>query len=352
MISKSVDKKKALVSVILLSLYHTNLRTLWEMGRQNLGVSLLTYGIAEGSLLAIALTFFAHELAVSIIPLASAYYLVRRDYARGLALASLSVPALAIAAIKGLGTFTQSVDSLHVLLYLPYLYWPLVPLAYLGWKRGPLWVKLWLLVCVVFTLSPIVTQRDTWTWFRWGLYATYPLTILAALGLSTLLEGGDTRRTLAFAGFAAVVLFLGFNYMFRPPEYPFEYFGVYNAYKEYFPTSMLQGPLPTKALLDSISCLDHAPHPLLLHESIWYPAKVVKNVNAVKVVQPITRGAQDVREEFLGAVDEVGGHAYTVWFVDRKYAKWYHMDWILREGKVLVRCGTAAVFEVDHRARK
>ncbi|MEZ0345264.1 MAG: hypothetical protein ABWK01_01765, partial [Infirmifilum sp.] len=226
-----------------------------------------------------------------------------------------------------------------ILGFLAYLYAPLTPLALPGLEAlKDTTLLAWSLTCLALTLSPLTGA--TVLWFRWAILLAYPLAFASAAGYHRLrgkgLKLGPLKLGKRFAAAALLAnLALSATYLALPPKHQYnKYFGDWNPYKHYIPTSMLQNSLPLSDTPEAIQALrwvdqNHPNSTLVLHEAFhnWarlttHNSKLIR-VNEAELSSPLRQNASQRIAALAANASSRGEPVYTVWWTPGN--GWYNM---------------------------
>lgn len=146
-------------------------------------------------------------------------------------------------------------------------------------------------------------------------------------------------------------------YLFTYPEEPFPYFGQYNPYLMYVPSSLLQNAVSIKDNPSIVQCFawlnEHMDNSSLLvsHEAMNEFAAIYlsgeKHVTGL-VKRDVTKAAEEALAEAMvktaeEAVTNGWGKVYTVWWADGK--GWYGLSQLPPEFVEVQRFGNMGVFQ-------
>ncbi len=138
-----------------------------------------------------------------------------------------------------------TVDSLYSSVFPVYAFLPLLPLAFVGYRRlSNSAVSSWLLICcvgLIATCSPASISHEVVQPDRWSFMMSLPLAIYAVQGIGVTLPSLGIRFSrLLSIGSLLVILLLGSSYLILPAQQAFPY------YRFFSPTSMLQSTVPVQ----------------------------------------------------------------------------------------------------------
>jgi hypothetical protein len=381
------SRLKSLVVSVLAGSYFVSLGMSWQMYRMTLGLAFLTASLAaariEGFKLRVAaltalclLTVWSHEIAaVALFLLMAVLFATGRVDRKSLAVAvapsillfvyqrynpaagGLSIP------IYGFYSTSLLLSALYVSGYLLYAFLPLAPLILLGLRRlkSPEMLSL-SIICLMFIYMPVYLPQYSGYWYRWALIIAIPAFFFAVEGLERLWNAGKSlnRRSRLGGGLALTMLAVNFAmtayYVACPPESQIKYFGEWNSYKQFIPTSMLQNsvsirdtPYVIEALKWIKSNLNDNGTALVLHEAMdnWAGIIVGNSIERVRVNEadissPLRENAAERLLEAAEMELAEGKNVYTVWWVEGK--GWYNMLTLPRHFVEITRFGDVAVY--------
>jgi len=254
----------------------------------------------------------------------------------------------------------------QVLGFICYSYVLIIPLAILGFRALKNRTLLcWVVFCLGVAVIPIFSpQVSVVFWWRWVYMLVYPLAFCAAEGVAFLMriKTGISlcRKVVKVASLVfmlSLVLVPSTFYLFTYPEEPFPYFGQYNPYLVYVPSSLLQNALSIKDNPSVVQCftwlnenMDNdsmlVTHEVMNEFAVLY-LQGDKSVKELKK-REVTRVAEEALAEEMvevaeEAVAEGWGTVYTVWWVDGK--GWYGLPQLPPEFVEIQRFGNMGIFQ-------
>ena len=381
---------KSLMVSVLAGSYFILLGMSWQMYRMTLGLaflvaSLIAARLEDSKLRVVALTAFCllttwtHEiaaitlfalmavlfalgradkksLAISVTPSILLFAYQRYDEAAG----TLSIPTCAFQASS------SSQATLYVFGYFVYAFLPLSPLIVLGLRRlRHVDVVAFSALCLALALMPVYSpylplfSSYAGYWYRGALMLALPLMFFAVEGLERFWSAKG-RWARACKSLAVMILALNFAmtafYVACPPESQIAYFGEWNNYKQFVPTSMLQNSVSirdTPHVIEALEWVKSNLNPkktaLVLHEAIdnWAGVVVGKafervRVNEDSISSPERRSSATSLLEVAEAKASECREVYTVWWIDDK--GWYTMPSLPRQFAEVRRFGDMAVY--------
>jgi hypothetical protein len=402
---------KSLMVSVFAGTYFVSLGMSWQMYRMTLGLALLMISLAAarferpklrfaGLTVLCFLTVWTHEIAaitlflllfilfvtglaerkslvLSVIPSILLFIYQRYDEATG----TLSIPTSGFQAVSLLQT------TLYISGYFLYAFLPLSPLMILGLRSFRHIDMLSLsVICLIFTYMPVYLFYYPYyagLWYRWALIIAIPVCFFAVEGLERLWKIGKSlskrgmsvklqtfsfpahrgHRPIVRAGALLAIIILAINlfmmsyYIACLPENQINYFGDWNNYKSFIPTSMLQNSLSIsdtqyviKALEWVKSNLNNDRTILILHEAIDNWAMIVLGngikrirINEENVSSPVR---ENTAKALLKAAEEEatkGKDVYTIWWVEGK--GWYNISSLPNQFIEVKRFGDIAVYK-------
>jgi hypothetical protein len=381
------SRLKSLVASVLAGSYFVSLAMSWQMYRMTLGFAFLTASLAAtrikrfkvraAALTALSLlTVWSHEIAaVTLFLLMAVLFASGRVERKSLMLAA--APSILLFTCQlynpAAGGFTIPVcgfqsnsplqSALYVSGYLPYAFLPIAPLTLLGLGRVKSLEMLSLaIICLAFIFMPVYTPQYSGLWYRWALIIAIPAFFHAVEGLERLWNSGKSlnRRLRVGGAFAIAVLAVNFAmtacYVSKPPESQIKYFGEWNSYKQFIPTSMLQNSVSVRdtgyvveALKWIKSNLNNNETALVLHEAVDNWAGIVLGesikhvrVNEADISSPVRENTSKRLVEAAEIEHAMGKNVYTVWWADGK--GWYNMPTLPECFVEIIRFGDIAVY--------
>lgn len=268
----------------LATLYFVGLRISWDMLRSELGLiflfvflTLLHEGLDEKSWkrfgllsLVMALVVLSHQLVgvvmFAVVSVLVLQKVVKREYFERVNFIVCSLPAVVLFGLTvyasyvvlpsaesagwfSLFGFSSFFDvTIGTLGFLAYCFLPLLPFAFLGFRRfNNLELKTWLAWCLVAVLFPIVSPYAIFPLsYRWILLLVFPLSFFVVEGFRRF--NGRWRRVVL----GGVSVLLSFSFVLLPAGFAFPYF---RAFSYYVPSSMVQNSVPLGDCEDVVRAL-------------------------------------------------------------------------------------------------
>jgi len=379
---------KSLCVCLLAGSYFVSLGMSWQMYRMTLGVALLMatltalrierFKVRTLALSTLAiLTVWAHEIAavmlfllfilnfaiggferkpicIAAAPSAALFFYQLYNPLSG----SLNIPVGGFESPSWLASASFITGSLI------YMFLPILPLIVLGARRiRHLDVWGWTAVCLFLAYMPFFLPQYSSLWYRWVLLLAYPAYFFAVEGLDALwMAGRRLYGRLSVGGLlATAILAVNFAmsayYVACPPESQINYFGDWNAYKAFIPTSMLQNSVSisdTPSVVEAMEWvkanLNGEGTVLVLHEAMDNWAGIIIGdrmeiirVNEANISSPIRINVAERLVEIASEKYAEGKAVYTVWWVDGK--GWYNMPDLPHNFVEFKRFGNIGVFK-------
>jgi len=245
-----------------------------------------------------------------------------------------------------------------------YMFLPLLPLIFIGIpriKHIDIWA--WTASCLFFIYMPIFLPQYSSLWYRWALLLAYPVYFFAIEGIEVLWKTGFRLNGKLKIGaiIAIVILLVNFTmtgfYVAYPPENQIKYFGDWNNYKAFIPTSMLQNSVPisvTPSVIEALKWiktnLNYENTILVLHESIDNWAEIIIGnsikiirVNEVNISSPFRENVEETLLKICYEEYMEGKNVYTVWWNDGK--GWYNMPSLPSQFVEIKSFGNIGIFK-------
>jgi hypothetical protein len=381
------NRIKSLMVSVLAGSYFVSLGMSWQMYRMILGLAFLIASLTVARLevfklrvtaltILCLLTVWSHEIAAVTL-----FLLIAVLFVTGLgdrkSLVAAVIPSMLLFAYQlynpAVGGFsipiygynsTSLQSALYVSSYLIYALLPLSPLIILGLLSFRHVDMLSLtIICLIFIYMPVYLPSFAGYWYRWALIITVPAFFFAVEGLERFWKAGKSLSGRIRAGELLAITVLVVNlamtayYVACPPENQIKYFGEWNNYKQFIPTSMLQNsvsirdtPYVIEALEWIKSNLNNGSTTLVLHEAIdnWAGIIVRKSIKHLRVNEADISSPK--RENTSGRLLEAaetqmaeGKNVYTVWWVEGK--GWYNMPTLPKQFIEIRRFGDIAVYQ-------
>jgi len=378
---------KSLMVSLFAGSYFILLGMSWQMYRMTLGLAFLTASLVaarlkDSKLRVVALTIlclltvWSHEIAaVTLFLLIAVLFITGLTDRKSLVVSvfpsillfayQLYNPAVGGFSIPTCGFQANSpIDSaLYVSGYLIYAFLPLSLPIILGLQNFRHVDMLSLsIICLIFIYMPLYLLSYAGYWYRWALIIAIPASFFAVEGLEWLWKVGKSLSGEVRIGRVLTIIVLTINfamtayYVAYPPESQIKYFGEWNNYKQFIPTSMLQNsvsihdtPYVIEALEWIKSNLNDKRTALVLHEAIdnWAGIIMKKSIERIRVNEAeISSPKRENTAKRLVKTAEIkmaeGKNVYTVWWIEGK--GWYNMPILPKQFIEIKRFGDIAVY--------
>lgn len=379
---------KSLLVSVLAGSYFVSLGMSWQMYRMALGLVFLMVALSairienfKIRIIALAISFlltvWSHEIATVTLFLLTVFLFVT-GHADRRTLMIVLIPSILLFIYQLYDPVTGRLyipiysfysvsplnSALYVSNYMLYALLPLSPLIITGLFRFRHFDMLDLsLICLMFIYMPVYLPQYAGFWYRWALIIIYPMLFFAVEGLEWLWKAGrNLNRKLKLSRlFAISILTVNFimtaYYVASPPENQIKYFGDWNNYKAFIPTSMLQNSIPLsdtpyviKALKWIKSNLNNHETSLVLHESIdnWAGIIIGNNIDRIRINEAniSSPNRPNTAEKLIEAAKmklAEGKTVYTIWWANGK--GWYNMSTLPSQFQEIIRFGDIAVYK-------
>lgn len=384
---------KAFLVSFLASIYFVSLRISWDLYRQMLGtifliMALIVLRISNIKLRLFSvivlgiLTIFSHQLtAVLFFIIMLVYFFIEKNIKFKFYLVLMIMPVFFIFIYQ---LYNPTIGNIRIPYekvvsnswidlasfisgFLCYMFLPLFPLFLLGifsfkkFKEIDMWI--WLIVCIIFSYWPLfLPEYSVLFWFRWAILLVYPIIFLSIEGIEKLWKLKKKYFKIDIGKFLALFILLlnlimSSYYLLSLPEYQVcKYFGEWNNYKQYIPTSMLQNSISISDTEDVIKAmkwfnenLDKNSSILVLHEAMSDWARIF--ISKIKIIRiSDIRLSSQIRENltiklirFCEENAKNGNEIYTIWWINEK--GWYEMPKLPLKFKEIQHFGNMGIFQ-------
>jgi len=372
--------RKSLFTALLATLYFAALRISWDMLRNQLALTFLFITLTllreEGkwkrlmlASLTMSLVVLTNQL-VAVVMLSIAFAmtlrsLLRKERSKLRSLILAFTPATLLFFLVLYANFKVSADfptilsfpesemegwlsifgfssywemAATMLSFLLYCYLPLLPLALKGAKLlKNFQIRTWTLFSLLATPLPIIFA---WTWYRWILMLTYPISFYVAEALSNIRS--NSRRVTTSIIFGAVLAVLSVGFMVMPSENPFPYYAIPN-FQIYIPSSMLQNTVPLSDCQHVVEALNWLKnnmdeHSILLTHTAFYGWALL----TIKPEQVMPYGYGNPKIAAENASKQGYGQIYLIWWTEGR--GWHGQPNVPAPFKEVYRSGEIAIY--------
>lgn len=327
------------------------------------------------------LVVWSHELAaVLFLVMVAAHILVERNRGLGsrILLALTAMPAFLLfvyqqyslskgciqVPYESVSSASRMYSMTFISGFVGFMFLPLLPLIVSGvLSFRELDMLSWLVMGMLFTYSPVfLPEYSVPVWFRWAILLVYPVIFLSVEGARRFWRFGREVIREMNVGKLLVLSILLLNlvmsgyYLASMPENQMKYFGEWNHYTQYIPTSMLQNSVSlsdTPYVVEAMKWLDEEvagdQSVLVLHEAMGNWAQIlIKGIEIVRVNEiarssPMRENVATRMFQLASEKNDTDREVYTVWWVDGK--GWYSMPELPSQFKEIKRFGDLGIFQ-------
>lgn len=382
---------KAFLVSFLASIYFVSLRISWDLYRQMLGsifliISLIALRISNIKLRIFSvtllglLTILSHQLtAVLFFIIMIMHFFIEKNLKFKVYLVLMIMPAFFFFIYQ---LYNPTIGNIRIPYekivsnswidlasfisgFLCYLFLPLSPLFLLGVfsiKERDIWS--WLIACLIFSYWPLfLPEYSVVSWFRWAILLVYPIIFLSIEGFEKIwkFKKGFIFKISIGKILAIFILLLNLimsgYYLLSFPEYQvFKYFGEWNNYKQYIPTSMLQNSvslLDTENVIKAMKWfnekIDKNSSILVLHAAMndWARIFILKTkIVKISDIRLSSQVKEDLIKKLIQFSEEnvkSGNEVYTIWWIKGK--GWYEISELPSQFKEIQHFGNIGIFQ-------
>ncbi|MEM3871156.1 MAG: hypothetical protein QXE05_01130 [Nitrososphaeria archaeon] len=362
---------KSLMLSVLAGSYFVSLGMSWQMYRMSLGLAFFILALAvvrlklfRFKIISITtlciLTVLSHDIAALILfILLTLVFFTKQEV--GIKEMMATTPSIFLFIYQHYNPITgevliptyayQSVSTIYSFLYITcslfYMFLPIGPIIILGLRKYKhntdiLYLSL---ICLLFIYMPVYSPSAPYAghWYRWALLLACPIFFYSVEGLDLLWNVGDKTCKKLKIGHILAVTILVVNFLMTIcyvtilPESQILYFGEWNNYKQFIPTSMLQNSVSLRDTPNVIEALtwiesnfNHDKVTLVLHEAMdnWAGITIGETIEHIRIDEviissPIRKNTSERLLEVAETEYVKGKDVYTIWWVAGK--GWYNM---------------------------